>query len=416
MKTIPMTVAATVCLALLITASAHLRAATLTVSSTADSGAGSLRAAMKNSRNGDTITFSVRGTILLTSGELLVSKSLNILGPGVGNLAVDGNHAFRVFHVASGTKVMLAGLTVANGQPVATPSSGRASAAGIWNDHATLTVQNCFFSGNTASGDGGGIYNDGNASSNARQPGRATLTVVNTTFSGNSASGNQGGGIFNQANYGTGIVAVVNCTFTGNQAPFGGGICNWGGGAMTVVNSTFSGNSAEGSYTEGGGILNGSTLDVTSCTFVGNSATGQDGRGGGIYNYAGVLTLTDCILSGNVASSHKGNGIYNEVYGSLTYGFNIFNNAEVFVFEGGGAVTSLGNNRFNLDPQLGPLQNNGGPTWTHAPLPGSPAIDRGYNFSGAATDQRGFARTFDDSGVPNAPGGDGTDIGAVEAQ
>jgi hypothetical protein len=392
-------------------------AATLTVTTTTDSGVGSLRTALKNARNGDTINFAVTGTISLTSGELLVSKSLNILGPGAGSLAVDGNHAFRVFHIAPGTTVTLAGLSVVNGQPIAKPATSRASAAGIWNDHATLTVNNCIVSGNSASGDGGGIYNDGSGSYNGRQPGRATLTVVNTTFSGNSASGNQGGGIFNWANYGTGIVTIVNCTFAGNTAPFGAGICNWSGGNMTVANSTLSGNSATGGYSEGGGILNGSTLNVTGCTFVGNSATGQDGRGGAIYNHAGALTVTDSILSDNFTSRHLGNGIYNYVYGSLTYGFDLFFNGGWSELENsGGTVTAIGPNVFGQNPLLGPLQDNGGPTWTHAPQPGSLAIDRGYNFSGAATDQRGAARTVDFLDVTNLPGGDGTDIGAVEVQ
>ena len=82
------------------------------------------------------------------------------------------------------------------------------------------------------------------------------------------------------------------------------------------------------------------------------------------------------------------------------------------------AVTSLGFNLIGSDPQLGPLQDNGGPTWTHAPLPGSPVIDQGKNFAGSDTDQRGngFFRTVDLSALPNASGGDGTDIGAVEVQ
>src|SRR6185369_6103828 len=68
---------------------------------------------------------------------------------------------------------------------------------------------------------------------------------------------------------------------------------------------------------------------------------------------------------------------------------------------------------FGLDPLLGPLQNNGGPTPTMALLPGSPAIDHGTNF-GVLPDQRGRARPFDLTGIPNVPGGDGTDIGAFE--
>src|SRR5438876_8223193 len=75
----------------------NLHAATITVTSTADSGAGSLRAALASASDGDTIDFSVTGTITLTSGELLVGKSVTISGPGAANLAVNGNAAGRVF-------------------------------------------------------------------------------------------------------------------------------------------------------------------------------------------------------------------------------------------------------------------------------------------------------------------------------
>ena len=70
----------------------------------------------------------------------------------------------------------------------------------------------------------------------------------------------------------------------------------------------------------------------------------------------------------------------------------------------------------STNPMLGPLANNGGPTFTHALLAGSPAIDKGKNFTSATTDQRGFFRTFDNFSIPNATGGDGTDIGAFEVQ
>src|SRR5213075_1032507 len=86
--------------------------------------------------------------------------------------------------------------------------------------------------------------------------------------------------------------------------------------------------------------------------------------------------------------------------------------------DNGGGVLINPADRINTDPKLGPLQDNGGPTFTHAPACNSPAIDHGKNFSASATDQRGvgFARTFDSVIVPNAPGGDGTDIGATELQ
>jgi hypothetical protein len=86
--------------------------------------------------------------------------------------------------------------------------------------------------------------------------------------------------------------------------------------------------------------------------------------------------------------------------------------------DNGGGFLTAPTDQINTDPLLGPLQDNGGPTFTHALLPGSPAIDKGKNFSGATTDQRGpgFVRTFDDVSTANATGGDGTDIGAFEVQ
>ena len=96
---------------------ANLRAATITVTNTADSGPGSLRAALASAASGDTINFSLPAPakITLTSGELLVSKSVTIVGPGPSNLAVDGNRASRVFHIAPSNTVTISSLTVTNG-------------------------------------------------------------------------------------------------------------------------------------------------------------------------------------------------------------------------------------------------------------------------------------------------------------
>src|SRR5262245_66528925 len=82
-------------------------AATLNVTSTADTGPESLRAALASASDDDTINVSVTGTIFLTSGELLVMKSLTVLGPGAGSLAVNGNAASRVFHIGSGMTVTI---------------------------------------------------------------------------------------------------------------------------------------------------------------------------------------------------------------------------------------------------------------------------------------------------------------------
>src|SRR5712692_6267418 len=99
------------------------RAATITVTSTGDSGPGTLRQALAAAADGDTIDATgVSGTILLTSGELLVTRNVTILGPGPANLAVNGNANSRVFHITAGTLVFvpvpvvsISGLTVTNG-------------------------------------------------------------------------------------------------------------------------------------------------------------------------------------------------------------------------------------------------------------------------------------------------------------
>src|SRR5258706_13164893 len=92
------------------------RAATITVTSTADSGAGSLRDAIATASSGDTINISVTGTVTLTGGTLMISKSLTISGPGASDLAVSGNNEARVFTVNSGATVAISRLTIEKGK------------------------------------------------------------------------------------------------------------------------------------------------------------------------------------------------------------------------------------------------------------------------------------------------------------
>jgi len=134
---------------------------------------------------GDTIDLGVTGTITLTTGELLVNKSVTINGP-VWITDIDGNHATRVFHVSGGVTATIDGLTITNGQ--ASGFSHSDGGGGIYNDQSTLTVSNCTLSGNSAHA-GGGIFNDAYL-------GSATLEVTSSTLSGNSSGG--GGGIFNE--------------------------------------------------------------------------------------------------------------------------------------------------------------------------------------------------------------------------
>jgi hypothetical protein len=206
-----------------------VNAATITVTSIADSGANTLRQALADANDGDTINFdvSITGTITLTSGELLVNKNVTISGPGANVLAVNGNAASRVFYINPGLTVTISGLTITNGSV-----SGVDFGGGIYNDQdATLTVNNCTVSGNS-SVRGGGIFNF-----------VATLIVNKSTLSGNSAIGNSGGGIENFH----GTLTVNNSTLSGNSAGNnGGGIYNNGGegggcAMLTVNSSTLSG-------------------------------------------------------------------------------------------------------------------------------------------------------------------------------
>ena len=389
-------------------------AATITVINTNDSGPGSLRQALVNVNDGDTINFdpSLNGhKIKLTSGQLKVVKDITISGPGANHLAVDGNAQSRVFYVNPRRTVTISSLTITNGN--VTNNFG----GGIYNDGAALTMSNCTISG-TNSG-GGGIVNYG-------FNGGATLTINNCTV-----SGNVGGGIWNLAgavtlskctvsdnsdggailNFGRGsaTLTVTNCTVSGN---YGRGIDNSGtegGATLTVTNSTLSGNS-------GGGIASvsgpgGSMVTVSNSTISGNSAH----DGGGILNASSVggysaVTVSNSTLSGNSAIGNGG-GIYNAgAGGSATVelsntilntgssGGNIFNNGGTVTSHGynlssdngGGYLTGPGD-QINTDPLLGRLQYNGGPTFTHALLPGSPAIGAGdANFTPPPFfDQRG---------------------------
>lgn len=200
-------------------------AAALVVVNNADSGAGSLRAAISASSAGDTIQFDetqVVSPIVLTSGELLIDHNLTITGPTTTALTISGSNASRVFDIKSGT-VNISSLTISNGLD---NSSGSIDGAGIVNSGA-LTLSNSTISNNHAVYFGGGIANYG------------TLSVANCTVFGNSADSDNGGGISN-----SGTLTLSNSTISGNTAGYGGGgISNENGsGTFTVTNSIIAGN------------------------------------------------------------------------------------------------------------------------------------------------------------------------------
>jgi hypothetical protein len=338
---------AAICLTLACALAIPAHATTLIVSNTNDNGPGSLRQALASANEGDTIdATSISGTITLSSGKLLVDKSVTINGAGADVLAVDGNATSRVFEIGSGETVTISGLTIRNGHD-------DTIGGGIDNESsATLTITNSILSSNTAgsvgnpSVEGGGIFNSG------------TLIIVNSTVSANMAGGisGGGGGIFNG-----GTLAIVNSTVSGNTASKGAGIDNAGTATtVTITDSTFSGNAA---LVYGGACFNQGTLQIANSTLSDNSA---GVFGGGVLT-VGTLQIGNTILN----RGHSGENIHS--FGEITVislGYNLSSD------DAAGFLTGPGD-QINTDPMLGPLQDNGGPTLTQALLPGSPAVNAG---------------------------------------
>ena len=409
--------------------------ASLDVTKTADTDDGacdadcSLREATLYSVAGDTINIPTGDYTLTMGTELFIAKDLTLNGAGFGGTiiqaATDPNVAnFRVFNITSGT-VAISGVTIRNGD-IAGNGGGLLNAA-------SLTLNSSTVSGNAASSSGGGIYNTG------------TLTLTDSWVGGNTAL--FGGGIFNVI----GTLTLVNTIITGNATgATGGGLHNDSGGTLTLTNSTVSGNTTN---SIGGGILNDAgTLVATNSTITSNTAN----DGGGIYNFSGTQTLTNSTVSGNTASA-SGGGIYNSSDTMTLINSTVTDNVVETGSGGGirnigtfaelvntiiavnsaaspgpdcfGSPTSLGYNLIGddtdcdytaatgdlvtADPLLGPLQDNGGDTETHALLAGSPAIDAIPVADCNDTD--GVPVTADQRGVTRPQGPD-CDMGSYELE
>lgn len=447
----------------------------ISVANTADSGPGTLRRALANVCSGGTINFAptlANQTISLTSEELSITKTLTITNPNAPNLKVSGNDARRVFNIQAGAVVTLSGLSIING--TATGGCGFESCgAGILvGSGAELNINRCTLSNNSANY-GGGIRNNGGTVTINHSTIRdnmsityngggiynyGTMTINHSIISGNlapSAGGIRnagtlmvnhssiidnvatyyGGGIFN-----SGVVTITLSTFSGNSAGNGGGILNnyygavtinystlisniasYGGGGistaspstLTINHSTLSGNSAS-SY--GGGISTNGTVTVNSSTFSNNSAQ----YGGGIQNYHyGELTINHSTFSNNSATS-TGGGIRigggwvflrNSIVANSSSGGDCYNGGTILINLNNLIEDGSCNPALSGDPNLNSLADNGGPTFTHALIHSSPAIDAG-SCSGITADQRGFPRPVDVPAIPNVD--DGCDIGAYE--
>lgn len=423
-------------------------AATFEVSTLDDAGPGSLRQAILDANavaGADIVTFQtgLSGTITLTSGQLSIEDSVDVQGPGSGLLAVNGDNSSRIFYLYNPSAVLdvsISGLTL---------TGGRATNGGALVDWGeSLTLDDVTVTGNTASVRGGGIE-----VLSPDTPGTFTVTIRDSVISGNTTTNGGGLSLYLDEEGSTGLVVIQDTVISGNNASesgagihipllhgqvrvetstitgndaggTGGGIgigTLYDGSALEVRGTTISGNTAD----QGGGLgadaVHG-TIELLNSTISGNQAAGANGRGGGVfvgYLY-GQLLSRHTTIAGNTAA--EGGGIYVELgtadldeaivadnsaaagadlAGGSDARFEISNS--LVESPGSANIDDQGGNIFNQDPQLGPLQNNGGSTHTHLPAAASPVIDAGEAAT-VPTDQRGFSR----------PVGAAVDLGAVE--
>ena len=278
----------------------------------------------------DAVNFAlpVPSTINLTLGELTISTSLYIVGPGARKLTVQRSSAtgtadFRLFGIQPSSNTLLPttirGMTIKNGK-----SSGDGGAIYV-NNQTAVRLIDVSLTGNNAAASGGAIFNAG------------TLTVSRSLLNSNTSMGLYGGAIVNVR-----TAAVVNSTLTNNSGSQGGAI--FSSGSLLLVNNTITGNTAS---VNGSSVTNDSvgTADVLN-TIIGMDASANVSSLSGTFNSLGNNLITDARNSTGFTNGTNGDQVSD-------------NNA--------------------INPLLGNLANNGGETDTRALLNGSPAIDQGSN-------------------------------------
>lgn len=326
---------------------------------------------------------------------------------------------------------------------------GTAQGGGVWIGGGTANITDTTFEGSEANGgisgtggngaepaggaDGGGLYSLGN------------VTVSNSTFHLAGATGGKGGNAFGKDCFGAhnagdgggarggaifadgGTMMINTATFANNSAIGGNG----GNGGQTNV-GLGCGMHGAGGLAYGGAITNNNaaTLNIKHSTIslnnaqAGNTGVNQsgankparpaaEGAGGGIRVGPASVTLENTIIAGNTAANGAGNNAGAPTPGPNVDGAVISNGHNLLGITTDATGFSGTGDKTGANPMLAPLADNGGPTQTMALSPGSAAIDAAVA-AGAATDQRGQPRTFDDPAVANAATSDGTDIGAFE--
>jgi hypothetical protein len=375
---------------------------------------------------------SVTGTITLNGTQLpTIDEPLYIDGPGAGALAVSGSNASRILFMDTpdGTDVTVSGLTLTGGRAIGVQALGGA----IYTQTADLTIRDSTITGNTASGI--------NAAAGGGVSSKYSTTIHDSTISDNVAIAEKyddpavavGAGLATTATA-AGATTIEGSTISGNDVSatvtpgpntdpnnalaLGAGFATTA--AATIEHSTISGNDAsanaeptdDDSVSYGGGVLalNGS-LTVGSTTIAGNSAGSEVSGGGGIASFD---TDPDPVLANTLVANNSaatGPDLNSPPGDVFQAAFSLIENPQ------GASINDTvgGSNVTGVDPQLGPLANNGGPTQTRALPETSPAVDAGS--SPDAADQRGLVRPVNRS-APNAAaiGGNCADIGAFELQ
>jgi predicted outer membrane repeat protein len=341
----------------------NLNAATHTVTTTANSGAGSLRAAITAAASGDEIVFSaaLNGSTIQFQGSEWLSKNLTITGNGVGNTIIDANNTDRMFIVDVGYTVAINNLTLQK-------FGGFFLGGGAFLVRGTLNLNNCVVKDCKALG--GGVFSND----------QGNINVTDCEFTGNISGNGNNGGVYTSYQ---GSFNALRCTFANNSCTnIGGAICNFYS-QMTINNCTFFGNTATNM---GGAIFYSQwvgSLSVTNSTFSGNSAGNS---GGAIHNDYGIMSLNNTIMAGNTASAGPEGFNQSGSFSSVTYNL-IGDNSGWNVPSGNGNILGTGQNPVN--PMLEALADNGGATRTMALKCGSPAVNAG-NPNSNDNDQRGF--------------------------
>ncbi|CAN5392064.1 hypothetical protein BH11PLA2_BH11PLA2_23420 [soil metagenome] len=397
----------------------------ITVRNTNDSGTGSLRQSVLEAESlagpdaitFDPIVFATPQTIALTSGVLFVTDSVAITGPAAG-ATISGNQTFGLFSI-NGIAVdfSLTGVTLTKG------SNFFGGALYYQVDGGTLALSNCTLIANTAGSGGGAVALVGNGGS---------FTATDCKFQGNHG-GIFGGAIDATANS-TLAITLLRCDISGNTAASAGGIYLQATG--TIDSSTISNNKATGTavFTRGGGGLRANNSDVAGSVVVRNSTISGNSSafdGGGTYlsGFIGTFLVQNSTIANNTAAGNGG-GISRTsgtasiaLVSTIAFGNAAPTGTDLFITGTVTATTSLigsksgvttfigdtfTNANIGVNPLLGPLANNGGPTLTHLPAIISPGVNKGINPGALSTDQRGsgFNRSF----------GGGVDIGAVESR